>query len=169
MKTLHIVLINFLLILSSCSQQSNKVINSQDLAGTYTAELGPLWEQILERSAKTNNADRDFEIAQKMASMFLSSISIQISFNDNNHGLYEINGVGLDLLNALAEVPGITPTEFEYEIRNDSVLYIRFINEPSQMDFEPAGVLEKVDGYRHIKLHIKDCGELDMYKKSTKI
>ena len=65
MKTLHIVLINFLLILSSCSQQSNKVINSQDLAGTYTAELGPLWEQILERSAKTNNADRDFEIAKR--------------------------------------------------------------------------------------------------------
>lgn len=168
MKILHIVLVNFILLLCSCNTQSGKIINSQDLAGTYTAELGPLWEQILERSAKVTNTNSDFIMAQDMASMFLSSISIQVSFYEDNHGLYEINGVGLELLDVLSEMPGIAPTEFEYEIRNDSILYVRFVDEQSQMDFEKAGILEKVDGYRHIKLHIQDCGELDIYKKSTK-
>lgn len=168
MKFLHIVLFNLILILSSCGGPSEKSINSQDLVGTYTAELGPLWEQILEKSARATNTNSDFTMAENMASMFLSSISIEVSFYENNHGLYEINGIGLELLDAFSKMPGMEPTEFEYEIRNDSLLYVRFTDSLPLMEFERAGALEKIDGYKHIKLHIQDCGELDMYRKSPK-
>lgn len=168
MKIIHAILISMLLVLSSCTTQSGKKgIDSEEFAGTYTAELGPLWEQILEKSAKVTNTDSDFEVAQKMASLFLSSISIQVSFYENHQGFYEVNGIGLELLDILSEMPGMAPTEFEYEIRNDSVLYVRFINSPD-MEYERAGAIEKVDGYKHIALHIQDCGTLDMYKKTPK-
>lgn len=103
-------------LLSACN--SNRTINSGDLAGRYKVDFSKL--------VKQRASDDDIEdTIRKLLSM---GVDINVCFYDNNKGVVEMSGWALNLIDALDKGSNNISGQyiFEYRIKNDSILQIKF-------------------------------------------
>lgn len=120
-------------LLSACN--SNRTINSGDLAGRYKVDFSKL--------VKQRASDDDIEdTIRKLLSM---GIDINVCFYDNNKGVVEMSGWALNLIDALDKGSNNISGQyiFEYRIKNDSILQIKFADEDK---FENIGFIRKPTG-----------------------
>lgn len=103
-------------LLSACN--SNRTINSGDLAGRYKVDFSKL--------VKQRASDDDIE--DTIIKLLSMGIDINVCFYDNNKGVVEMSGWALNLIDALDKGSNNISGQyiFEYRIKNDSILQIKF-------------------------------------------
>ena len=116
-------------LLSACN--SNRTINSGDLAGRYKIDFSKL------------QANDDKIIASLIA---MGGVDINVCFYDNNKGVFEVGGWALNLFDAIEGLSNKISGQhiFEYRIKNDSILQIKFADEDKFENYE--GVIRKPTG-----------------------
>lgn len=107
-------------LLSACN--SNRTINSGDLAGRYKIDFS--------KSVKQQKANDD-DISRIIASLITMGVDINVCFYDNNKGVFEVSGWAPNLIDAIGGHSDNISGQyiFEYRIKNDSILQIKFADE----------------------------------------
>lgn len=119
-------------LLSACN--SNRTINSGDLAGRYKIDFS--------KSIKQQKANDD-DISRIIASLI--TMDVNVCFYDNNKGVFEVSGWALNLIDAFSHSDNISGQHiFEYRIKNDSILQIKFADEVKFWD--PEVIIRKPTG-----------------------
>ncbi len=118
-------------LLSACN--SNRTINSGDLAGRYKMDF----------SKSVNQSANDFDdIDYTIIELLSMGVDINVCFYDNNKGVFEMSGWALNLIDAALKGDNISGQHiFDYRIKNDSILQIKFADED-----KITGVIRKPTG-----------------------
>lgn len=121
-------------LLSACN--SNRTINSGDLAGRYKIDFS--------KSVKQQKANDD-DISRIIASLITMGVDVNVCFYDNNKGVFEVSGWALNLIDAFSHSDNISGQHiFEYRIKNDSILQIKFADEDKL--WNPGVIIRKPTG-----------------------
>ena len=121
-------------LLSACN--SNRTINSGDLAGRYKIDFSKL-------AKKEQQKANDDDIIRIIAPLITMGVDINVCFYDNNKGVFEVSGWALNLIDAIGGHSDNISGQyiFEYRIKNDSILQIKFADEDKF-----TGVIRKPTG-----------------------
>ena len=137
-----------ILFVCSCNFfQPTNVFNSKKLRGKYKVDVSPIVSITAEKARKEN----DFFLG--LVALALTSVEIEMSFFGNNKGFIHIGGRVINLINAFGDHQ-IKNTEFEYQIKNDSILYMKLDLAESKEFKKWAVVRDYSDSYDHVKLII---------------
>ena len=125
-------------LLSACN--SNRTINSGDLAGRYKIDFSKL-------AKKEQQKANDDDIIRIIAPLITMGVDINVCFYDNNKGVFEVSGWALNLIDAIGGHSDNISGQyiFEYRIKNDSILQIKFADE-DKWNPNPGFIIRKPTG-----------------------
>jgi hypothetical protein len=139
-----------IIIISSCGLIDNSnSFNPNKLKGKYTINIEPLVEKIMTDKTQDENI-----FVQEMAKSLMASIGADVTFYEDKKGFMELNGDFLNLLKLFSTTPINERLEFEYEIRKDSLLYLK---EKGKGNFEDYSTIRSFSpDYKYITLAIEN-------------
>ncbi len=121
-------------VMISCNRNQSSITN-EDLQGTYDADCSSLLKQLL-------NEDEDMKndpFALAYAEILVSDMKMTLTF-DNDSLVTETKGGIVDFAQSFADNKEDVRKAYQYEIRNDSILYTK----EAGKDFEEYGILRKI-------------------------
>lgn len=130
------------LMMVSCVEK--KAITSKGLEGYYEVELST-------RGSLNSNDDEFDEFALSMMSMALDASNVTFKFEEKTL-LLDASGFLINMYNMASEQSIEFPIVYEYEIRNDSILYVRDPND-SAGDYDEFAVVSKIgESYDYLRV-----------------
>jgi hypothetical protein len=119
----------------ACNKNQSGIYN-EDLQGTYDADFSSLLKQLL-------NEDEDMKedpFALAFAELLVSDMKMTLTFA-NDSLFTETNGSMVDFAQAFSGNKDDIRKAYQYEIRNDSILYTK----EAGKDYEEFGILRRID------------------------
>lgn len=152
-------------MLTACSNLKDpNVFNSEKLIGKYKVDLSP----FIAEAAKSDNAENNLDrLGKGIAGLALTSIEMELSFYENQKGVMHLDGGFIDFANALSDEPIEKIKEFSYKVENDSILYMRAVDE---QDYKPWAIVRKFsENYDYLQFLIIEDGKDKVFFNLKKI
>lgn len=139
-----------IIIISSCGLIDNSnTFNPDKLKGKYKINIKPLVEKIMTDKAQNENI-----FVQEIAKSLMASIGADVTFYENKKGFMELNGDFLNLVKLFSTTQINERLEFDYEIRKDSLLYLK---ENGKSHFEDYSTIRSFSpDYKYITLSVEN-------------
>lgn len=123
----NITFIVFAFALTACNlNKDSNTFDSDKLIGKYKVDLSPFIADAVKPEKGENEWNK---IGKGLASLALSSVEIEMSFYENKKGVMNIDGGLIDFANAFSDEPTQKVNEFTYKVENDSILYMKRVND----------------------------------------
>ena len=135
-----------LFLLVGCSNNiSSSVFESEKLKGKYEVNVN----EFLDKKITKNEEGFFNKLSDGIIKLTVSSINMELSFFDNNKGVFKMDGA---VLSVFGEGETIQP--FEYKVENDSILCVKI---KEDKEYRKWAIIQKFsDNYDYLKLLIID-------------
>lgn len=132
-KILLILAAGFLMV--TCAEK-NSGITSKDLQGVYNADFSSYMSGLMQDEDDANSFSANF------VKLLFSDLEVTMTFTEDSL-LMETEGSAIGLMQGLAygKSNGKLLAAYQYEIRNDTLLYTK----EGDKDFEEYGIIRKID------------------------
>ena len=135
------------LLLIACTSKIQS-FSENDIQGKYDIDFSTYLSEL-------NMESEEDSLGIAFAAILLSQMEMTMQF-DGDKLIIDGTPIVKNLVNVFGDTDVQMPMSVAYEIRNDSVLYIKY----EENDFEKYGILRKIDdSYDNLQLVVEEDGE----------
>ncbi|MBS7377028.1 MAG: hypothetical protein KIG42_03415 [Paludibacteraceae bacterium] len=135
------------LLLIACTSKKQS-FSENDIQGKYDIDFSTYLSEL-------NMESEEDSLGIAFAAILLSQMEMTMQF-DGDKLIIDGAPIMKNLVNVFGDTDVQMPMSVAYEIRNDSVLYIKY----EENDFEKYGILRKIDdSYDNLQLVVEEDGE----------